>query len=404
MEEKILNENQKENQKNNEDKIIKRINNLIEIKYLFNSNVIYQNKPTFTHQLFENENIQIPLKLNEIKVEIEININNLQSNLIVYNSNEEITNEITQKIDPLLSNDTFEWIFDRFEPQDTFTIQNEKQEENEEEKEKENIEFYLLTQHDRGAGELLSRAEKIAMWYIETASSIDFNDDKWEVVYIVKRIGEQKMFVGYCTLYTFHNPFLGSKIRICQVLILPPFQGHGYGRKLLLFIYNLAASRSNISEITVEDPAEGFQNLRDLVDMEWYLQLHIQKQKPLPELKLTSGQLHFVQNCFEFHKLSLLSLSLDDQNQNLTLLKKRTIEEAEGNIGVNKISQEKEVEYRKKLKDFRLGNKRYLLQQNGDLRGLEKEKMQKELGELYDELEKRFIRVEKKFKNWNDYL
>lgn len=262
-----------------------------------------------------------------------------------------------------------------------------------------------MTHQDQGAGELLSRAEKIAMWYIETASSIDFKDDKWEVVYIIKRVGDQKIFVGYCTLYTFHNPFLGSKIRICQVLILPPFQGKGFGRKLLLFIYNLVYSRSHISEITVEDPAEGFQNLRDLVDMEWYFRLHLQQNKTLPELKLTSGQLHFVQNCFEFHTLQAMNNSSLDLENTHNSSKKRPLEAIDGEDEKAQVVDEDKIkEYRKKLKEFRLSNKRYLLQQNGDLRGLEANKMKRELDELYQELEKRYERAEKKFNFWNELV
>ena len=152
------------------------------------------------------------------------------------------------------------------------------------------FEIYLATDKDSGAGELLHRAEKIAVWHIETADSVDFSDERWEVLNIYNTITHRKhqnlnnnvlngtdeyvtrSFAGYMTLFTFNNPFLGSKIRICQALVLPHMQGQGLGRKLLLAAYNLAKSRSSIVEVTVEDPAPAFEWLRDTVDCEWVIQ------------------------------------------------------------------------------------------------------------------------------------
>jgi hypothetical protein len=79
------------------------------------------------------------------------------------------------------------------------------------------------------------------------------------------------------TLFTFCNPFLGSKIRVCQALVLPHMQGKGLGRKMLLAVYELAKSRSCITEVTVEDPAPAFERLRDAVDCEWVM-LHLHEQ------------------------------------------------------------------------------------------------------------------------------
>ena len=157
------------------------------------------------------------------------------------------------------------------------------------------FEIFLATEKDNGATELLQRAEKIAMWYIETADSVDFTDERWEVLFLYqtkKKGGDDfknhdvpetdsgpvaSNFAGYITLFTFHNPFLGSKIRVCQALVLPHMQGRGLGRKMLLSVYELAQSRSSIVEVTVEDPAPAFERLRDVVDCEWVF-LHIYKK------------------------------------------------------------------------------------------------------------------------------
>lgn len=142
------------------------------------------------------------------------------------------------------------------------------------------FEMYLASAADHGASELLSRAEKVAMWYIETADSVDFSDERWEVLNLYctrsesidgKEMPAIHLFAGYMTLFTFCNPFLGSKIRVCQALVLPHMQGKGLGRKMLLAVYELAKSRSCITEVTVEDPAPAFERLRDAVDCEWVM-------------------------------------------------------------------------------------------------------------------------------------
>jgi GNAT superfamily N-acetyltransferase len=148
------------------------------------------------------------------------------------------------------------------------------------------FEMFLASATDHGASELLSRAEKIAIWYIETADSIDFADERWEVLNLYSTRSETidgkvmpgvHSFAGYMTLFTFCNPFLGSKIRVCQALVLPHMQGKGLGRKMLLAVYELAKSRSCITEVTVEDPAPAFERLRDAVDCEWVM-LHLYEQ------------------------------------------------------------------------------------------------------------------------------
>lgn len=118
----------------------------------------------------------------------------------------------------------------------------------------------------------LSRLEKIAMWFIETADSVDYSDDRWEVLFLIEELPTSHFeIVGYATLFSFRNPFAGSKLRICQFLIFPFLQRMGLGALLLESINLLAFQRSDVVEITVEDPAEGFQLLRDFVDFQWML-------------------------------------------------------------------------------------------------------------------------------------
>jgi hypothetical protein len=155
-------------------------------------------------------------------------------------------------------------------------------------------ELWLATAKDVGASELLARAEYLSMWFIETADSVDFNDDRWEVIFMVRVFNDgpprsssppssapdapsqsppsvRRSFMGYTTLFSFRNPFLGTKLRVCQALILPLYQGKGFGRELLLSVHKLVVRpRDDVSELTVEDPAPAFQRLRDSVELELF--------------------------------------------------------------------------------------------------------------------------------------
>lgn len=58
-----------------------------------------------------------------------------------------------------------------------------------------------------------------------------------------------------------------SRERISQFIILPPFQGQGHGAHLYSTLYHTFLTSSNIHEITVEDPNEAFDDLRDWCDL-----------------------------------------------------------------------------------------------------------------------------------------
>ena len=54
---------------------------------------------------------------------------------------------------------------------------------------------------------------------------------------------------GFLTLYAFNNPLKGKSIRVCQVLILPPFQRQGHGQRLLREAYRLAREKDVVYEV-----------------------------------------------------------------------------------------------------------------------------------------------------------
>ena len=310
------------------------------------------------------------------------------------------------------------------------------------------FEMYLASATDSGAADLLHRAEKVAAWYIETADSVDFSDERWEVLnlYSVKHENHGETagnkvysFSGYMTLFTFMNPFLGSKIRVCQALVLPHMQGKGLGRMMLLAVYNLAKSRPSIVEVTVEDPAPAFERLRDATDCEWLLlhlheenitrcaessipsecpgdlttsdpfeahEVHVMRLSPLideasmatpsdfkdrcKELKLIPSQVAFALEALQYAVLIIPLIDEEKTNKDCTAT--HDSDAVAGPDYANNVSPtvEAAVSSSASFKAFRLRVKRRMLNSNKHLRGQSSEVMQKELEALFKELTVRY--------------
>jgi histone acetyltransferase 1 len=94
-----------------------------------------------------------------------------------------------------------------------------------------------------------AKVQLFALWTIETANFISSDDPCWEL-YLVYVFGllhshhswERKTvngvpayaFVGFCTVYDFYAFPTGTRKRISQFFIVPPFQRKGHGRKFML--------------------------------------------------------------------------------------------------------------------------------------------------------------------------
>ena len=127
----------------------------------------------------------------------------------------------------------------------------------------DSFELWLASYKDPGASLLLSRAEQVSKWFIETSDAVNFEDDRWQCLFIMRRrhstssssSSRQKSFLsiaGYFTLFRFNNPTLGSLLRVCQALVLPHLQGLGLGRETLLAIYRMARDSTDVAKVTVE--------------------------------------------------------------------------------------------------------------------------------------------------------
>ncbi|UZJ53920.1 hypothetical protein CBS101457_003240 [Exobasidium rhododendri] len=117
------------------------------------------------------------------------------------------------------------------------------------------------------------RMQIFTLLFIEGASYIKEDEGNWEflVLYEVSKApqeGVQKYhFVGYTSLYNYwYYPNL-TRLRLSQFIVLPPYQGQGHGAELYNQTVRLALERDSVTELTIEDPSEAFDKLRDTNDL-----------------------------------------------------------------------------------------------------------------------------------------
>lgn len=285
----------------------------------------------------------------------------------------------------------------------------------------------LATHEDPNATQMISRLEKVAMWFIETADAVDFQDSKWEVVFLYQQhvptiptTTTHYSLLGYMTLYTFNNPFQGSKLRICQALIFPMNQGQGLGQELLHSIYQLAATRESIVEITVEDPSPAFQQLRDLVDIDWLIEhcdddghcssicnpnqptiaritkmiaqySTLVKEELMSTLKLIAAQVLFLLEVLQYAHIFLTIYTETQTHANVIDNKPWIITTKDDLLEFH--DEIIEGDDTKEYRAFRLFVKRNCVKLDNELKDLPKSQMQEELSNLFDQKVSRYLQV-----------
>jgi histone acetyltransferase 1 len=254
-----------------------------------------------------------------------------------------------------------------------------------------------------------ARIQFFLLFFIDRSSFINDADPVWELLLIFqKRVSPPSRnngalaaagptttyhCVGYTTLYKFLSYPDDWKMRLSQILILPPYQRAGHGQKLLQLVYSLAEQRRAI-EVNIEDPSPVFQLLRDLTDVNLCRKHRFFEKQPAaaaaaadgedgtPEdpldhwdlsyarrvkacLRLTMGQ---VRRCYEIFKLAL---QVNDRH--------------------NKTS--------KAMTAYRLEVKARLFKQEQEVLSLyshKPEERKEKLAEMYNELEAHYLTVIKK--------
>ncbi|KAI1757430.1 histone acetyltransferase type B catalytic subunit [Xylaria castorea] len=181
----------------------------------------------------------------------------------------------------------------------------------------ETYEIWRGSLADPAVKQIIRRSQIMALLFIEGGSyiglDVDDRDDpeyslaKWSVFFVYRKQvvpgATEKLeyiFQGFSTVYDFwmyQPPFpatarenkvpiqpkvddswelprgdfanFARRARISQFLILPPYQGKGVGALLYNTIFDLYTADAATKEITVEDPNEEFDFLRDICDLKY---------------------------------------------------------------------------------------------------------------------------------------
>ncbi|XP_056436306.1 histone acetyltransferase type B catalytic subunit [Gadus chalcogrammus] len=120
-----------------------------------------------------------------------------------------------------------------------------------------------------GFQEYHGRLQTFLMWFIETASFIDADDDRWDFFLVFEKYNKdgETLYatVGYMTVYNYYVYPDKTRPRVSQMLVLPPFQGEGHGAQLLEAVHRFYCTLPKVQDITAEDPSESYVKLRDFV-------------------------------------------------------------------------------------------------------------------------------------------
>lgn len=135
--------------------------------------------------------------------------------------------------------------------------------------------YYVYKTNMKDAKVLLERFQLFVIYFIEAGSYIDLDDDSWEIFLLYK---DQQEFVGFCTAYPYFwfdnanqhdkEQEIPYRKRISQFVILPPFQQNKLGMAFYKTLMNRFLQEDRVRQVTIEDPSEAFDVLRDRGDLE----------------------------------------------------------------------------------------------------------------------------------------
>ncbi|MCO5556558.1 hypothetical protein L7F22_010108 [Adiantum nelumboides] len=114
-----------------------------------------------------------------------------------------------------------------------------------------------------------ARLTPLALMFIEAATPIEIKDPRWEVYVCLEKAAEEYncpwRIVGFCRVYRFFKYPDSTRLRVSQILVLPPYRGKQNGFHLLEAVYKSAVARGSF-EVTMEEPSSDLQVLRECMD------------------------------------------------------------------------------------------------------------------------------------------
>ncbi|KAL4297135.1 hypothetical protein GQ457_12G022570 [Hibiscus cannabinus] len=133
------------------------------------------------------------------------------------------------------------------------------------------LEVVRLKIDNLAAGHLYSRLVPLVLLLVDGSNPIDVTDPSWELYMLTQKKIDQPentrhLLLGFAALYRFYHYPDGSRLRLSQILVLPPYQHKGFGSHLVEVLSNVAISE-NVYDLTVEEPQEYFQHVRTSFDI-----------------------------------------------------------------------------------------------------------------------------------------
>lgn len=133
------------------------------------------------------------------------------------------------------------------------------------------LEVIRLPMDNMAGSNLYSRVVPLALLLIDGSSPIDVTDPRWELYVLTQRNSGQlglthPTLLGFAALYRFYHYPDSSRLRLSQILVLPPYQHKGFGRFLLEVLNNVAISE-NVYDFTIEEPLSQLLQLRTCIDV-----------------------------------------------------------------------------------------------------------------------------------------
>lgn len=137
--------------------------------------------------------------------------------------------------------------------------------------------IYRLNLKDAHGLELHKRLQILVLLFIEAGSYIDNEDELWDI-YVMYKVTDNQVpsIIGFCTAYNywkyagcekFDSDQQEVRKKISQFIILPMYQGLKLGGCFYNKLFEHWMTDPKVIEVVVEDPNEGFDDLRDRCDL-----------------------------------------------------------------------------------------------------------------------------------------
>ncbi|XP_007012920.2 PREDICTED: histone acetyltransferase type B catalytic subunit [Theobroma cacao] len=133
------------------------------------------------------------------------------------------------------------------------------------------LEVVRMVVGNLAAGHLYSHLVPLVLLLVDGSNPIDVTDPSWELYLLIQKKMDQPekpqhLLLGFTAVYRFYRYPQGSRLRLSQILVLPPYQHKGYGSYIVEVLSNVAISE-NVYDLTVEEPLDYFQHVRTCYDV-----------------------------------------------------------------------------------------------------------------------------------------